>query len=388
MILADDVASLRLRYHIPNNVELSAPREGETLPDHHDDNISLNKWTFKVRVQIPFDFGVSELLHAFDAAPIQFCKWRKCRADHRFWASLLSRKVMLGCVTFARKRNTKIILNFSYSVLEWKLRFFYAHFEEAQGTVRSWGVLLQWNDELPKVRSVVSKELKWGQRAVLEFFQPHNLKWHSTKGAFFRWCQGLFLSGVPAASPRGEPEGCLYGEVSGSSADARPSIGGSTTLVPRRPDHQTRVDERSKKKKRLVQVRFEGQGPTALGEECLAGQKEVDLQDGLALSREEACRSGLIDTEVRTIEEQGLLSYCGANPGEAGALVRCGVLRSIFGEVSACPTDDQLFRQPFDMEARALKILGDLLAVQSRAIRECHAPGFAPSLDEEGRGAD
>ncbi|KAL5978857.1 hypothetical protein ACLOJK_018752 [Asimina triloba] len=39
------------------------------------------------------------------------------------------------------------------------------------------------------------------------------------------------------------------------------------------------------------------------------------------------------------------------------------------------------------MEARALKILGDLLPVQSRGIRECHALDLASSLDEEGREA-
>ncbi|KAL5975344.1 hypothetical protein ACLOJK_019666 [Asimina triloba] len=50
-------------------------------------------------------------------------------ADRCFWVSLLSRKVMLGCVTFLGKQNTKIILNLLDPMLEWKLRFFYARFE-------------------------------------------------------------------------------------------------------------------------------------------------------------------------------------------------------------------------------------------------------------------
>ncbi|KAL6004778.1 hypothetical protein ACLOJK_005334 [Asimina triloba] len=196
-------------------------------------------------------------------------------------------------------------------------------------------------------------------------------------------------------------------------------------------------EEYLKKMKHLVKVELAEQGPTALGEEeeCLARQEEADLQAGLTLYREEACRSGLIvasleasaelaplgpvsssvlvmdvkanitspvpaferepseapgrkGTEVRTIEEKGPSSYCGANPEEAEALVGLRVLGSIFGEASTCPMDDQLFHWPFDMEARALKILGDLIPVRPRAIREYNALGFAPSLDNEERGAD
>ncbi|KAL5986506.1 hypothetical protein ACLOJK_014839 [Asimina triloba] len=62
------------------------------------------------------------------------------------------------------------------------------------------------------------------------------------------------------------------------------------------------------------------------------------------------------------------------------------VLWSTLKEASLCPMDDQLFRRPFDIEARALKILGDLLPFRSRGIRESHALCIAPSLDKEGRG--
>ncbi|KAL6002636.1 hypothetical protein ACLOJK_022855 [Asimina triloba] len=102
MIVPDDLESLRSRYRIPDSVELSAPREGETLRDHHDGSICLNEWMFKAGVRIPFDFGVSKLLPL-----VRF----RFTADHQFWASLLSRKVTLGYVTFTRKQNTKIVLN-------------------------------------------------------------------------------------------------------------------------------------------------------------------------------------------------------------------------------------------------------------------------------------
>ncbi|KAL5996415.1 hypothetical protein ACLOJK_026493 [Asimina triloba] len=52
-------------------IELSAPKEGETLQDHHDCSIFLNEWMFKVGVQIPFEFSILELLYVFSAAPIQ-----------------------------------------------------------------------------------------------------------------------------------------------------------------------------------------------------------------------------------------------------------------------------------------------------------------------------
>ncbi|KAL5980087.1 hypothetical protein ACLOJK_036554 [Asimina triloba] len=93
---------------------------------------------------------------------------------------------------------------------------------------------------------------------------------------------------------------------------------------------------------------------------------------------------GQESTEVRITEEQGPLSYCSADLGEAGAPMRRGVLGSTFGEASSCPADDELFQRPFDMEARALKILGYLLLVRSRGIRECHGVSFSPSLDKEG----
>ncbi|KAL5984534.1 hypothetical protein ACLOJK_018639 [Asimina triloba] len=81
-------------------------RAVHTKRDHRDDNICLNEWMFK----------------------------RKRNIDRHFWVSLLSKKVILECVTFAEKRNTKIVSNLPDSVLEWKSRFFYSHFRKKGGT--------------------------------------------------------------------------------------------------------------------------------------------------------------------------------------------------------------------------------------------------------------
>ncbi|KAL5997072.1 hypothetical protein ACLOJK_008000 [Asimina triloba] len=65
-----------------------------------------------------------------------------------------------------------------------------------------------------------------------------------------------------------------------------------------------------------------------------------------------------------------------------------GVLESTFGEACSCLSPEQIFHWPFDMEARTMKILSDLLPVKSREIRECHTLGHTPTLDGEGRGVD
>ncbi|KAL5973091.1 hypothetical protein ACLOJK_037117 [Asimina triloba] len=147
MISSDDLGSICSRYHIPESIELFTPREGV----HHDDNICLNEWMFKVGVWILFKFSISELLHVLGVNPIQvspnswkiaqsvmwFCEWRKFSVDRHLWVLLLSRKVMLGCVTFAGKLNTKIISNLPDSVSKWKSRLFYARFrEKRRGGVR------------------------------------------------------------------------------------------------------------------------------------------------------------------------------------------------------------------------------------------------------------
>ncbi|KAL5983811.1 hypothetical protein ACLOJK_017903 [Asimina triloba] len=337
MIVLDELTSLCSRYRIPNNVELSAPKEGEILRDHRFTQLLENHLISIVVLQV-----------------------RKFRADRRFWALLLSRKMILGCVTFVGKRNMKIILNLPDLVPNGSSSSFMPTLRRRMES--------SWNDEQPEVKSVTLEEREWGQWAVWEFFQSHNLKWHSTKGAFFRWFHGLPLSGVLVASPRGGLRGHL----------------GCRQLAPLRLDHRTWAEEYPKKKKRLIKgthhilLDIVRQGSPALDEEeRLARQEDTDLQAGLMLSREEIHLLDLIIASPKAsldptplvpapssapmADVEGPLSCCGADLGEAETSMRRGVLGSTFGQTFSCPSDDQLFCQPFDTEARALKILSDLL---------------------------
>ncbi|KAL6006445.1 hypothetical protein ACLOJK_037399 [Asimina triloba] len=233
MIIPNNWASLRSRYCIPDYVELLVPAEGVTLRNHHEGCIYLNEWMFKAGVQIPFDFDILELLHIFGAAPIQVLP--------NSWS------IIQSVLWFCEKRNTKIVLNLPDSVPEWKLRIFYALFKEVQGAVRSWGVPLQWNNELLEVRNVMPEELEWGQRAALE--EPSS-------------------DGIRALSFL-EFQPLLLGE-----------------------NHRGVHMERHQAPRRAI-------GPTALNKEAqerLARQEEEDLQASLALSREEVCRSSLFVT--------------------------------------------------------------------------------------------
>ncbi|KAL6002935.1 hypothetical protein ACLOJK_023157 [Asimina triloba] len=332
---------------------VSAPREGETLWDHCDDNICLNEWIFKAGVRIPFEFGISELLHIFGVALI----WIFLNSGRIIQSvSLLSRKVILGCVTFTRKRNTKIISNLPDSVPEWKLQHLVS--------LLSRKVMLGW----------------------ITFAGKRNTN---------------IVSNLPDSVPEWKLQ-FLYAHF--SEVECLVFDWGLPMLVPHFLDHRTRAEERPKKKKRL--------GPTALDEEeeHLARQKEADLQLGLVLSREEARRSSLVITSLETsarpaplglmlssvlvvdveaditslrepfkatgreefkvgaIKEQGPAPHHCVDPGEAETPYVVG------------SWGPPLEKRP---QARALKILGDLLPAQLRGIKECYALGLAPSLDEE-----
>ncbi|KAL5980825.1 hypothetical protein ACLOJK_028744 [Asimina triloba] len=187
----------------------------------------------------------------------------------------------------------------------------------------------------------------------------------------------------------------------------------------------------------MERIDLVGQGPASLSEkayESLARQDEENLQAGLALSHKEACRSDLFGSSleasvdlvflkstlskstplpvlVRDIEGdttspnhvleleifevlsrdgvgmngvgvQGSLPRCDVDPSGTKAPVHRGVLGYTFRDALSCPYRDLVFRWPFDMEARAMKILGDLLPIKSRGIRECHALGLASILDD------
>ncbi|KAL6003107.1 hypothetical protein ACLOJK_023330 [Asimina triloba] len=63
-----------------------------------------------------------------------------------------------------------------------------------------------------------------------------------------------------------------------------------------------------------------------------------------------------------------------------------GVLGATLGETSLHSVDKEIFWCPFDTEVRALRILGDLLLVQSRNLRDNYDLGQAAPLDREERG--
>ncbi|KAL6005569.1 hypothetical protein ACLOJK_006136 [Asimina triloba] len=90
------------------------------------------------------------------------------------------------------------------------------------------------------------------------------------------------------------------------------------------------------------------------------------------------------DSEAEVLEDRRPMPQRRAELAEAATSVGCGVLGATLGEVSSCSVDDEIFRCPLKIEARALKILGDLLSVQSRSLKKSHALGQTTPLDKEG----
>ncbi|KAL5985478.1 hypothetical protein ACLOJK_027462 [Asimina triloba] len=76
---------------------------------------------------------------------------------------------------------------------------------------------------------------------------------------------------------------------------------------------------------------------------------------------------GLESSEAR-VEEVGSLSD-GQSVRERRGLAPS--VRVDLGCTSSAHDNKEVFWRPIDIEARALKILGDLLSTESRAIREC-----------------
>ncbi|KAL6003216.1 hypothetical protein ACLOJK_023439 [Asimina triloba] len=264
IITFEDLKSIWSCNQISDNIELLASELRETLQDHQNDCICLNKFIFKVGVQVPFEFSITDLLYVFGTTPIHltpnswkiiqtivwFCEWRRCSTNHHFWRFLLSRKVIQGLVTFTGKHKNKVVNNHPHS--------------RGRGVVLILGVPDWWRERLPDLMETASVELEMSQRVVLEFFHSHRLEWFSSKEIFFRWCQGFTFFGALVAFERGEADVCEEG--------------------------------RHRKKRRLKRAIRKGQGPVMLQEdeeERLARREEVDLHAALALSREEAHCSSL-----------------------------------------------------------------------------------------------
>ncbi|KAL5978021.1 hypothetical protein ACLOJK_037044 [Asimina triloba] len=175
----------------------------------------------------------------------------------------------------------------------------------------------------------------------LRVFQSHNLRWYSSKGGFFQWCQAC---------------------------------------------EEERLRKKKKKKYLAKGTSYlpSGRGLTILDDEedRLARQEEVDLQLVPVMDIEDDTLSPVLSSKKEPSETPAR-----ATRDEAWVFVRRGVLGATLGEMSLSSVDDELFRCPFDVEARALKILGDLLPVKSRRLRESHALGLTAPLDKEGQGS-
>ncbi|KAL5985463.1 hypothetical protein ACLOJK_027447 [Asimina triloba] len=313
-------------------------------------------------------------------------------------------RVMLGYVTFVGKRNTKIVLNLLDSVPECKLRFFYARFEEDEiMSCRRSEVLCQrsWSRDRGRLWSS-------SNRTALNDIQRRGPSSGGVRVFLFLGLRPLLL----VQNWRGV-------HVTKHRAPRRALI-----RLPGGHRHQSFIA--------LVIER----GPTTLNkeaQECLARQDEENLQAGLALSHEEACYSGhfiaspeasvdhvslelaplsilVMDIRANTMsptlileletfeapgregveadatKTQGSLPKCDTDLSEVKVPMRHGVMGSTFGEASSCPFGEQLFCRSFDMEARALKILGDLLPVQSRGIKESHALSLLSLWTKRGKG--
>ncbi|KAL6013588.1 hypothetical protein ACLOJK_004086 [Asimina triloba] len=180
------------------------------------------------------------------------------------YVSLLSRKVIQGCVAFVGKRNTKIVNNLFMAILE-KLGWGGGRVSPS-GRERDYsrsgchasGAGDEPEDdygERPRVverettrgQNAMPQELEMSQKIIIEFFQLHSL-----------------IGGVRVCEKR-----------------------------------------RLKKKKCLARVGHEGQGSRIPDEEeeRLARQEEADLQAGLGLFREKAYHSSLIVASLKAPAE-------------------------------------------------------------------------------------
>ncbi|KAL6002444.1 hypothetical protein ACLOJK_034376 [Asimina triloba] len=59
---SDELAQIRDCYEILSGIDLSARKPYETPRDHHPKYIFLNQYMFKAEIQIPFEFGVADIL--------------------------------------------------------------------------------------------------------------------------------------------------------------------------------------------------------------------------------------------------------------------------------------------------------------------------------------
>ncbi|KAL5979250.1 hypothetical protein ACLOJK_019148 [Asimina triloba] len=294
---------------------------------------------FKVGVRVPFEYGIEKFLYVFD--------------------------------------NTKIVSNLPDSVSEWKM---------------SWGIPERWRERLPDVVEVALEELKMTQKMVLEFFQSHSLKWYVSNEEGRRCIDRVRLHHLR--------------QVSGHQLKNYRRL----SLINRGNKHTRRDGPR----RRVV---YEEHGPTTSREvdERLARKEEAYLRMALALSREDAYYSNIVvlspETPTKPVQETlvepfQILSIQDDTSAQREVAFRHGegTLEATVGQqaVRQGVEEEALWGRrllsrrrveamvapaprPFDVEARALKFLDDLLLIESRDLWESDALGQAAPLDGKGR---
>ncbi|KAL5991563.1 hypothetical protein ACLOJK_012472 [Asimina triloba] len=117
-----NLASIYQYYEIPKEVELLAADIEDTSQSSKPGCISINESIFKARVELPFEFDVSEALNAFR------------------------------------------------SIINWKLRFFFTKLVEPHGGRRDWDIPITWQMDLKKPRAA-TLTLK-GQETTFKLARP------------------------------------------------------------------------------------------------------------------------------------------------------------------------------------------------------------------------
>ncbi|KAL6004593.1 hypothetical protein ACLOJK_005148 [Asimina triloba] len=199
----------------------------------------------------------------------------------------------------------------------------------------------------------------------------------------------------------------LFFEVAELSRLREASIEGSLAFVP------CQLEEQAHRGKPLKKKRQE--------DERLVREEEDNFQMKLVLCQEEArrfnvvvlspetCQVGEVEsailakgarassagtglTRVPTVEVVEVQKEAAHRQGQrsldaAATLtpIRRGVLT--LGELSLSQSDEEIFQHLFDVEARALEILGDLLPMQSRGLWERYALDLTTPLDRKGCGS-
>ncbi|KAL5986985.1 hypothetical protein ACLOJK_015320 [Asimina triloba] len=176
LISSEDLALIRDCYEILSNIVLSTSKPHETPRDRRPGYICMNEFMFKTGVQIPFEFGVADLLQGFR---------KGYRADRYFLRALLVRKSIQGYVTFIGKGDAELIDNLPDLFVSER---------------DSWGVPDWWEKRLPEPVSASTVGLEAHQRLAQMYLQGTSLHWFPLKEVFLCWCKALTHLAALAAS--------------------------------------------------------------------------------------------------------------------------------------------------------------------------------------------